>query len=124
MQKASPFARINENERTRALSWVKRHVIEWCSSLSLGETERVEPSVVLSAGSFAPSRIRKQEVKKMVVEYYSATAARFKAEMAAEVGGVPRLHLSLDLWVDKLSSLKYMGEQERVISVAYFTCSV
>ncbi|CAM9343248.1 unnamed protein product, partial [Ectocarpus fasciculatus] len=106
---ASPFARINENERTRALSWVKRHVIEGWSPLPLGETERVKPSVVLSAGSFTPSRIRKQEVKKMVVEYYSATAARFKAEMAAEVGGVPRLHLSLDLWVDKSSSLKYMG---------------
>ncbi|CAN0050225.1 unnamed protein product [Ectocarpus fasciculatus] len=109
VQKASPFARINENERTRALSWVKRHVIEGWSPLPLGETERVKPSVMLSAGSFTPSRIRKQEVKKMVVEYYSATAARFKAEMAAEVGGVPRLHLSLDLWVDKSSSLKYMG---------------
>ncbi|CAM9804265.1 unnamed protein product [Laminaria digitata] len=29
--------------------------------------------------------------------------------MAAEVAGVPLLHLNLDLWVDKYSSLKYMG---------------
>ncbi|CAN0560022.1 unnamed protein product [Laminaria digitata] len=45
----------------------------------------------------------------MVIEFYAATASRFKTEMAAEVGGVPLLHLNLDLWVDKFSSLKYMG---------------
>lgn len=118
VQKASPLARANDNERTRAMPWVKRNVIEWCSSLSLGETERGKTSALLSAESFAPRRIRKQEVKKMVVECYAATSARFKTEMAAEAGGVPRLHLSLDLWVDKLSTLKYIGEQERVTGIA------
>ncbi|CAM9480620.1 unnamed protein product, partial [Ectocarpus sp. 6 AP-2014] len=108
-QKPSPFTRIFDNELSRALKWVQRHVIECCSPLTLGETEGAKTSVLLSARSFAPSRIRKQEVKRMVVECYAATAAQFKEEMATEVAGVPCLHLSLELWVDKSSSLKYMG---------------
>lgn len=118
VQKPSPFTRTFDNELSRALTWVKRHVIECCSPLTLGETKAVKTSVLLSARSFAPSRIRKQEVKKMVVECYAATAARFKKEMATEVAGVPCLHLSLELWADKSSSLKYMGEQQRVTDIA------
>ncbi|CAN0082082.1 unnamed protein product, partial [Ectocarpus sp. 8 AP-2014] len=87
--------------------------------LKLGETEGVKTSVLLSSRSFAPSRIRKQEVKKMVVECYAATAARFKKEMATEVAGVPCLHLSLELWVDKSSSLKYMGVRLFYVNYAW-----
>ncbi|CAM9556615.1 unnamed protein product, partial [Ectocarpus sp. 6 AP-2014] len=40
---------------------------------------------------------------------YAATTNQFKVEMAAEIAGGRLLHLNLDLWVDKFSSLKYMG---------------
>ncbi|CAB1111532.1 unnamed protein product [Ectocarpus sp. CCAP 1310/34] len=89
---------------------VKWHVIEGCCPLSYGEKRRVRESLnQIAAKGFPLDRLHKETVAKMVVEYYAATTAQFKAEIAAEVGGVPRLHLDLELWVDKSSTLMFMG---------------
>ena len=60
---------------------------------------------------FPVTGLYNQAVKHKIIEMYSATTALFKAEMAAEIGGRRLLHLNLDLWVDKFSSLKYIGNQ-------------
>ena len=64
--------------------------------------------------NFPITGIHNKAVKHMIIEMYAATASEFKKEMAAEVGGVRLLHLNLDLWVDKFSSLKYIGKNKRV----------
>ena len=89
------------------MTWVKCHIIEGFCPLSHGEKEWVRANVKLTAVKYFPvTRIHNEGVKHMFIEFYAATASRFKKEMAAEVGGVPLLHLNLDLWVDKLSSLE------------------
>ena len=60
--------------------------------------------------NFPITGIHNKAVKHMIIEMYAATASEFKKEMAAEVGDVRLLHLNLDLWVDKFSSLKYIGK--------------
>ncbi|CAM9173549.1 unnamed protein product [Ectocarpus sp. 6 AP-2014] len=93
-----------------AMNWVKLHMIEGFCPLSYGDKRWVRESLnQIAAKDFPLGRLHKEAVAKMVVEYYAATTAQFKAEIAAEVGGVPRLHLDLDLWVDKSSTLMFMG---------------
>ena len=66
--------------------------------------------------NFPVTGIHNKAVKHMIIEVYAATASQFKKEMMAEVGGMRVLHLNLDLWVDKFSSLKYIGKNNRVTS--------
>ncbi|CAN0516652.1 unnamed protein product [Ectocarpus sp. 12 AP-2014] len=66
-------------------SFAERHA-QQDQQQALGARE-LEPDCCegLPAG---PHRLHKEAVAKMVVEYYAATTAQFKAEIAAEVGGV------------------------------------
>ncbi|CAM9755873.1 unnamed protein product, partial [Hapterophycus canaliculatus] len=92
------------------MTWVKCHIIEGFCPLSHGEKEWVRTNLSLTAvENFPVTAIHKEATKHMVIELYAATASRFKKELAAEIGSLPLLHLNLDLWVDKFSSLKYMG---------------
>ncbi|CAB1100900.1 unnamed protein product [Ectocarpus sp. CCAP 1310/34] len=77
----------------------------------------VRASLKLTAlKNFPITGIHNKAVKQMVFEMYAATASQFKMEMAAQIGGMRLLHLNLDLWVDKFSSLKYIGKIKRVTS--------
>lgn len=99
------------------MTFVKTHVIEGFCPLSHGEKEWVRTHLKLTAvKNFPVTGIHSKAVKHMVTEMYAATASQFKKGMAAEVGGMPLLHLSLDLWVDKFSSLKYIGKKNRVVT--------
>ncbi|CAB1117212.1 unnamed protein product [Ectocarpus sp. CCAP 1310/34] len=96
--------------RFLAMKWVKCNMIEGFCPVSHGEKEWVRASLKLTAlKNFPITGIHNEAVKQMVVEMYAATASQFKMEMAAQIGGMRLLHLSLDLWVDKFSSLKYVG---------------
>ncbi|CAM9113299.1 unnamed protein product [Laminaria digitata] len=55
----------------------------------------------------------------MIIEMYAEIASQFKKETMAEVGGMRVLHLNLDLWVDKFSSLKYIGKNNLFIRLFY-----
>lgn len=105
-----------DHPRFLAMNWVKCHIIEGFCPLSHGEKEWVRASLKLTAvKDFPTTGIHNKAVKQMVIEMYAATAAQFKKEMAAEIGGMQLLHLNLDLWVDKFSSLKYIGKKNRVV---------
>ena len=94
------------------MTWVKCNVIEGFLPLSHGEKEWVRAQLKLTGvEAFPVNGVHNQAVKGMVTEFYAATTANFKKEIASEVGGVPVLHLNLDLWVDKFSSLKYIGKR-------------
>lgn len=109
----------NDHRRFLQMTWVKCHIIEGFCPLSHGEKDLVRACLRLTAvKDFDVTGIHNKAVKHMVTEFYAATASQFKKEMAAEVGGVPLLHLNLDLWVDKFSSLTYIGKNTRVIAVA------
>lgn len=108
-----------DRPRFLAMTWVKGNIIEGFCPLSYGEKPSVRATLRLTASSDFPiTRLHNQSVKHMVIEMYAATTALFKKEMAVEVGGIALLHLNLDLWVDKFSSLKYMGKQERICGIA------
>ncbi|CAN0016946.1 unnamed protein product [Scytosiphon promiscuus] len=92
------------------MTWVKCHTIEGFCPLSHGEKEWVRTNLSLTAvENFPVTAIHNKATKHMVIEFYAATASRFKKELAAEIGSLPLLHLNLDLWVDKFSTLKYLG---------------
>ncbi|CAM9895380.1 unnamed protein product [Scytosiphon promiscuus] len=96
--------------RFRAVTWVKCHIVEGFCPLSHGDKEWVRACLKLTgAEDFPITSIDNKAVKHIIIEMYAATASRFKKEMASEVGGMRLLHLNLDLWVDKFSSLKYIG---------------
>ena len=111
--KATSCAMYAKNKpRWLVVNWVKNHIIEGFLPLSHGEKGWVRMNLRLSAvPEFPVTSLYNQAVKHTIVELYDATAGQFKAEMAAEVAGMPLLHLNLDLWVDKYSSLKYMGKR-------------
>lgn len=89
--------------------------------LSDGEEEWVRACLRLTAlSNFPVTAVNNRVVKHKIIELYAATAYRLQEEMAAEVGRVALLHLSLDLWVDKFSSLKYIGEYSRVAGCVAF----
>ena len=95
------------------MNWVKNYIIEGFCPLSHGEKEWVRANWRLSCvEEFPVTGLHNKAVKHKVVEMYAATTAQFKQEMAAEIGGGQLLHLNLDLWVDKFSSLKYIGKQQ------------
>ncbi|CAB1110806.1 unnamed protein product [Ectocarpus sp. CCAP 1310/34] len=99
-----------DHPRCLAMNWVKCNIIQGFCPLSHGEKEWVRASLQLTAlKNFPITGIHNKAVKQMVVEMYAATASQFKMEMAAQIGGMRLLHLNLDLWVDKFSSLKYIG---------------
>lgn len=100
-----------DQPRFMAMTFVKTHIVEGFCPLSHGEKEWVRTNLRLTAlKNFPITGIHNKAVKHMITEMYAATALEFKTEMAAEIGGMPLLHLNLDLWVDKFSSLKYIGE--------------
>ena len=93
------------------MTFVKTNIVDGFCPLSHGENECVRTSLRLTAlKNFPVIGIHNKAVKHMITEMYAATAFEFKTELAAEIGGMPLLHLNLDLWVDKFSSLKYIGE--------------
>ena len=100
-----------DQPRFLAMTFVKTNIVEGFCPLSHGEKEWVRAGWKLTAlKNFPVTGIHNKAVKHMITEIYAATAFEFKADMAAEIGGMPLLHLNLDLWVDKFSSLKYIGE--------------
>ena len=64
--------------------------------------------------NFPTTAIHNKAPRHNVAEVFAAIASQFQKEMAAEVGGVRLLHLKLDLWVEKFSSLKHIGKNTRV----------
>ena len=109
---SSPMYAKNK-PRWLAMNWVKNYIIEGFCPLSHGEKEWVRANWRLSCvEEFPVTGLHNKAVKHKVVEMYAATTAQFKQEMAAEIGGGQLLHLNLDLWVDKFSSLKYIGKQQ------------
>ena len=98
--------------RWLGINWVKNYIIEGFCPMSHGEKEWVRANWRMSTVvEFPVTGLHNQAVKHKIIEMYSATTAKFKEEMAAEIGGRRLLHLNLDLWVDKFSSLKYIGKQ-------------
>lgn len=110
--KARSSAMYSQDQpRFLAMTFVKTNIVEGFCPLSHGEKEWVRMGLKLTAlKNFPVTGIHNKAVKHMVTEMYGATSCAFKTEMAAEIGGMPLLHLNLDLWVDKYSSLKYIGE--------------
>ena len=113
MKATSSAMYARDHARFQAMTWVKCHIVEGFCPLSHGEKEWVRACLKLTAQkNFPITGIHNKAVKHMIIEMYAATASEFKKEMAAEVGGVRLLHLNLDLWVDKFSSLKYIGKKK------------
>ncbi|CAB1104439.1 unnamed protein product [Ectocarpus sp. CCAP 1310/34] len=80
-----------DHARFLAMNWVKCNIIEGFCPLSHGEKEWVRASLKLTAlKNFPITGIHNKAVKQMI-------------------GGMRLLHHNLDLWVDKFSSLKYIG---------------
>ena len=106
-----------DQPRFIAMTSVKTHVVEGFCPLSHGEKEWVRANLRLIAlNNFRVTGIHNKAVKHMITEMYAATASEFNTEMAAEIGDMPLLHLNLDLWVDKFSSIKYIGKYNPVSS--------
>ena len=104
---------LKDNARFHAMTWVKTHFMQGFCPLSHGEKEWMRTSLRLSAvNNFRVTGIHKKAMTHIVTDFYAAIASRFEKEIAAEIGGVPLLHLNLDLWVEKYSSLKYIGKQK------------
>eukprot|EP00903_Cladosiphon_okamuranus_P014534 g13481.t1 len=108
---AKSSAMYTQNKaRWLVINWVKNNIIEGFCPLSHGEKEWVRANWRLSCvEEFPVIGLHNRAVKHKIVELYAATTSQFKQEMANEVGGGRLLHLNLDLWVDKFSSLKYIG---------------
>lgn len=110
-----------DKPRWLALNWVKNYIVEGFCPLSHGEKEWVRANWRLSCvPEFPVTGLHNKAVKHYLIELYAATTDQFKAEMAAEIAGGRLLHLNLDLWVDKFSSLKYIGKQQR--GLVYLFC--
>lgn len=103
-----------DKPRWLAMNWVKNYIVEGFCPLSFGEKQWVRANWRLGAvDEFPVTGLHNQAVKHKVIEMYAATTEQFKLEMAAEIAGGRLLHLNLDLWVDKFSTLKYMGKQQQ-----------
>lgn len=104
---------LNDKRRWLAMNWVKHYIVEGFCPLSFGEKPWVRANWKLSCvDDFPVNALHNQAVKHKVIEMYVATTSLFKSKMATEIGGRRLLHLNLDLWVDKFSSLKYIGKQQ------------
>lgn len=94
-----------------AVTWVKCHIVEGFRPFSAGEKEWVRLAWILTGHKdFPVDRLHREAVKHIVTELYASTTEHFKSELRAEVGKEALLHLNLDFWVDKLSTLRYLGK--------------
>lgn len=110
---ASEMAQTNF-PRFLGLDWVKMHVIDEFGSLGYGEKEHVRAHwLVACHPQFPVKKLHRKNVKDHVVELYAATTDKIRRLLADEVGQSRSIHLNTDLWVDKFSNLKYMGECRR-----------
>ena len=124
LKAASSAMYTHDHPRFQAMTWVKCHIIEGFCPLSHGEKEWVRACLKMTAlKNFPITGIHNKAVKQMIIEMYAATASQFKREMAAEIGAMPLLHLNLDLWVDKFSSLKYIGKKKSFECRDFCCCS-
>lgn len=101
-----------DSKRFMALTWVKCHIIQGLRSVGAGETDWERKCWRLCGHpDFPVHGLHRKAVEHMIVELYAATTAEVKAELRAQISTGGLLHLNLDVWVDKFSSLKCVGER-------------
>lgn len=98
-------------QRALAFIMIKTEVIELFSSLSFGEEQARQVCwEIVCKDNFPVAGIHRNAVKHKIVELYDATARAFKAELQHELQGSQDIHLNLDLWIDKFSSIRCIGK--------------
>lgn len=98
--------------RKMVLAWIEAHIIRQLCPLSFGEEEKMRACWnVMYREDFPTLALDRTNVKNRIVEMYAATTSRLKQSLVENVAKDQILHLSLDVWTDKFSSLKFMGEQ-------------
>lgn len=107
----APTGGAKPDSRSMLLIWIQAHVIKRFCPLSFGEDDSMQACLgAICKDEFPLLSLYSRNVKHKIVEMYAATADRFKQDFANHVSKAQLLHLTLDLWVDRCSSLKFIGE--------------
>lgn len=115
------FMYMSTPERAMGIHWVISNIVMEFLPLDFGEKERVRTAWLLSClPSFPVLSLDRKVVKHMLVELYGATASTLKASLCKEASGRRLLHLNLDLWTCKYSSLKFIGEHAVFLHTHFF----